>query len=244
MTRSAWILFLPVDAGNDAAQALPELTARLAAAHPEVSVHGAVLGGRDGVATVLRRLHRAGYQEAVIVPLWFGLPDGITADLDRQLLNSHLLRPEMRVLLADPLPVSGIVPDELNEGVAGAKPLFGLQAGRARPPSIRQKRRRRTPPAAYERMALVCTGYGCMGRGGLQLSHLLTRVVQEHGGSAVRVARTNCLGPCTSGPVAHIVPDGTWYGGLGEDEIRRIGLEHLVGGAVCADLELRKEEAL
>lgn len=238
MAKQAWLLMLAGGESQEASSRLELLADRVAKAQPGIPVHGAVLGGRPGLLPIVRRLQRAGYDDFVLVPLWYALPEGGAADLDRQFLNSQRLRPDIQLRLGPPLAFHGDIVFQVAASAAAARPVD--EVDQAQPPSTRRARRRRVPPPPYQRLALVCTGYTCLGRGSMELSHRLTAVLNEEGVTGVRLTRTNCLGPCTAGPVMHVATDGTWYGGLAVEDARRIALEHLAAGVPCHDLQIGK----
>lgn len=238
MSEQAWVLMLAGGESQEALSGLKALADRVAEAQPGIPVRGAVLGGKPGLLPVIRRLQRSGYDEFVLVPLWYAQPEGGAADLDRQFLNSQRLRPDIRLKLGPPLPLALDLVAGIVESAAAARPVDAVERGL--PVATRRARRRRVPPPPYEKLALVCTGYTCLGRGSMELSHRLTAVLDEAHVAGVRVTRTNCLGPCTSGPVMHVATDGTWYGGLAVEDARRVALEHLALGAPCEDLRIGK----
>ncbi|MFK5956827.1 MAG: (2Fe-2S) ferredoxin domain-containing protein [Planctomycetota bacterium] len=46
----------------------------------------------------------------------------------------------------------------------------------------------------------------------------------------IRACRSSCLGVCTGGPHAVVMPDNIWYSGFSEDDVEEILESHLVGG--------------
>ena len=46
----------------------------------------------------------------------------------------------------------------------------------------------------------------------------------------IRATTTSCLGPCTGGPHAVVMPDNVWYSGFSADDVEEILDSHLVGG--------------
>lgn len=238
MPKEAWVLMLAGGENKQGATDLEILAARIAESRPGIPVSGAVLGGKPGLLPIIRRLQRSGCDDFVLVPLWYALPEGGTADLDRQFLNSQRLRPDIQLRLGPPLRLDGDLVSQIGESAGAARPINEVE--QAPPPATRRARRRRVPPPPYQRLALVCTGYTCLGRGSMELSQRLTALLVEEKVAGVRVARTNCLGPCTSGPVMHVATDGTWYGGVAVEDARGIAVEHLADGVPCADLRIGK----
>jgi (2Fe-2S) ferredoxin len=56
------------------------------------------------------------------------------------------------------------------------------------------------------------------------------------GPGKVRVNKTGCLDRCTSGPVAVVYPEGTWYTFVDESDIDEIVDSHLARGEVVERL--------
>ncbi len=95
----------------------------------------------------------------------------------------------------------------------------------------------------YERHIFLCVGPDCCTpeEGAAAWSALKSGVARLNGpGDAGRIYRTKvgCLRVCTSGPVAVVYPEGTWYGGLGPAALRRVIAEDLGNGAVVAELQI------
>ncbi|MDA0667909.1 MAG: (2Fe-2S) ferredoxin domain-containing protein [Planctomycetota bacterium] len=47
---------------------------------------------------------------------------------------------------------------------------------------------------------------------------------------SIRATTTSCLGPCTGGPHAVVMPDNVWYSGFSVDDVEEILESHLVNG--------------
>jgi NADP-reducing hydrogenase subunit HndC len=59
----------------------------------------------------------------------------------------------------------------------------------------------------------------------------------------VQVVTTGCLGFCEQGPIVKILPQGTFYVQVKEDDVREIVAEHLVKGRVVQRLCYDPEQA-
>ena len=84
---------------------------------------------------------------------------------------------------------------------------------------------------------LVCTGGGCVASGAMEVSAAFKEAIDRFGlDGEIRVIETGCLGPCASGPVAAIYPDGILYQNLKPEDAEEIVGEHLLKGRVVSRL--------
>ncbi len=92
------------------------------------------------------------------------------------------------------------------------------------------------------REILVCHGGACISCRAVPVADVMERAIEEAGlGDHVRVVRVGCMGLCDAGPLVLVTPDGVYYPRVGEDLARRIVEEHLGGGTVVEEEELRWE---
>jgi len=84
---------------------------------------------------------------------------------------------------------------------------------------------------------LVCTGGGCVASGAMEVSAAFKEAIDRFGlDGEIRVIETGCLGPCASGPVAAIYPDGILYQNLKPEHAEEIVEEHLLKGRIVSRL--------
>lgn len=97
--------------------------------------------------------------------------------------------------------------------------------------------------ASARRHIFLCTGGKCAPpeTGEASWAFLKTRLRElglvdvERG---VLRTKAGCLRVCREGPLALVYPGGTWYRHATPANLERIIQEHLIGGAVVADLVL------
>jgi (2Fe-2S) ferredoxin len=92
---------------------------------------------------------------------------------------------------------------------------------------------------------LVCKGGDCKKRGSKGVRKSLKDELRSEGmNSDVRVDSVDCLGLCKHGPNLVVYPGGTWYLGVGEQDVPQVVQMHLKNGEpvehLAAELRPRK----
>ena len=89
----------------------------------------------------------------------------------------------------------------------------------------------------YQNHIFVCTnqkaeGKACCGETrGMELVEKFRDAIKEAGlVGKVRAQKSGCLDACKHGPAVVIYPEGTYYGNIQPEDVKRIVEEHIVGG--------------
>lgn len=96
------------------------------------------------------------------------------------------------------------------------------------------------------REVFICAGTGCLSSGAdkieakfkqlLQEKNMLTDIPVEK-----VVKKTGCVGPCSLGPIAIVMPEQTFYGKLKEENVEAIIDTHLQDGRIVEELLLEED---
>jgi (2Fe-2S) ferredoxin len=83
----------------------------------------------------------------------------------------------------------------------------------------------------YDAHVLVCGGGDCKKRGSKGVRRALKEELRAAGmNGEVRIDSVDCLGLCKHGPNVVVYPGGSWYLGLGEEDVPEVVERHLKGG--------------
>ena len=94
----------------------------------------------------------------------------------------------------------------------------------------------------YRSHVLVCGGSPCVAAGCRAVRDEIERSVREQGlDREVRIIETGCLGPCDTGPIVVVYPEGTVYSHVTTGAAREIVSEHLVKGRPVKRLQYAGE---
>ncbi len=97
---------------------------------------------------------------------------------------------------------------------------------------------------AYQSYVLICGGTACCSGGAEKLVSAFADSLKAAGlEDKVQVVKTGCLGFCEQGPIVKILPQGTFYVQVKEEDVKEIVAEHLVKGRVVQRLCYDPEQA-
>lgn len=87
----------------------------------------------------------------------------------------------------------------------------------------------------YNRHILVCVGPRCTQNGEGQalydeLKLKLKDAGLNEGALRIKKTRATCFGPCKSGPLVCVQPDGIWYYDIDSSKLDKIIQQHLIEG--------------
>ena len=101
----------------------------------------------------------------------------------------------------------------------------------------------------YQNHIFVCTnqkaeGKTCCGEArGMELIEKFRDAIKEAGlVGKVRAQRAGCLDACKHGPAVVVYPEGTYYGQVGPEDVKRIIEEHVMGGKELVDKVISFQE--
>lgn len=103
----------------------------------------------------------------------------------------------------------------------------------------------------YERHIFICENKRpdghpkgcCLDRGSAPLKKLFKAELTRQGlRDSVRANSAGCLDACEHGPSIVVYPEGVWYGGVQESDVKEIVVEHIVNGRPVERLRIRDEE--
>ena len=83
----------------------------------------------------------------------------------------------------------------------------------------------------HDAHVLVCAGGDCKKRGSKGVRRALKEGLRAAGmNGEIRIDSVGCLGLCKHGPNVVVYPGGSWYLGLGEEDVPEVVERHLKGG--------------
>lgn len=102
-------------------------------------------------------------------------------------------------------------------------------------------------PPPYTRHLFICTNRRpdgsprgcCASKGGDELRIALKKEMDAQDVKGVRANGAGCLDACERGAAMVVYPEGVWYGGVTQADVKEIVTEHLVGGRPVERLRMK-----
>ncbi|MGM0421428.1 MAG: NADH-quinone oxidoreductase subunit NuoF [Bacillota bacterium] len=96
------------------------------------------------------------------------------------------------------------------------------------------------------REVFICAGTGCLSSGAEEIEQAFISGLDERGlledvGVKTVIKKTGCVGPCSLGPIAIVMPEKTFYGKLRIEDVDKIIDDHLIKGKLVDELLMEEE---
>ncbi|MFW6301050.1 MAG: NADH-quinone oxidoreductase subunit NuoF [Bacillota bacterium] len=96
------------------------------------------------------------------------------------------------------------------------------------------------------REVFICAGTGCLSSGAEEIEQAFKNGLEERGlleDVEVKkvIKKTGCVGPCSLGPIAIVMPEKTFYGQLEIEDVDRIIDDHLIEGNLVEELLMEED---